>query len=409
MRGILLRSDGLTMAKNSKKNRFKSSGRATGTRHGYGSTALSPSGDNCVGAVLSVSHEDSPSHGAASFASAASNQERQLTLKTLIGTVDEEVFEHLLEPVMAQFALTGDESGLRMQAESLVSSIAMRDDFARFRKLDDICQRYLYYLESASETNKRTREFVEIQGLCTYWRSQMCMAMVRDSAHVGELLLSSGAGAREEHSACASENGVNEVLAPTSLSQALFLAGVSTAFDASVGAIRCTRRDDASFRELYDFAHGMSFPWLGFEPDRIFNLQHLVFDEALCVDHSFAHLSFEQAAAFEPVMRACLENVLFIDLVYAQHRKLYDELAQVYQPEERLTCDALEALRKRVRFDKVYQSAFDSVLRGVALKSRLHRSSRLDIDALNAFGVLAKAISHAVSSHSGVYLFHYFG
>ena len=113
----------------------------------------------------------------------------QLELKTLIGGIDTELFDRLIKPAMMSFSMNHEEETLRQVIESIVTAIVMRDAYEGYRKLDDICQRYLYYFESVDGITRRTREAVELGGLCDYWRCQAMMMLIRDSAAIFELLL----------------------------------------------------------------------------------------------------------------------------------------------------------------------------------------------------------------------------
>ncbi len=344
-----------------------------------------------------------------------------MRLHTRAGVLDEEIYGQIIEPAFQAFALRDDETALRMLAESAVSAITTREDYAKFRKLDDICQRYLYYAESFGEITRRTRERVEVQGLLTYWRSQMCMAFVCDSRAMRDLLLPPDRAPKSDEQIAETQSGAQsgaEMLqnrgganpaAGFDMFQSRFLRGIDTVLNPSMGAGICADRTAASCRDLYDFAHGMSFPWIGFDPDRVFNLKHIVFDEALCVSHCFSHLDAGYVRSLKDDLAGSLEEALFIDLLYAQHRKLYDEIHAAFGDGDRLPPGFLSQLRLRVRFDKVYRAAYDDILSGRRIMRPLHRASRLDIDDLNAFGAFAGVWHQAALTHSGLYAFHYFG
>ena len=413
----------MMMAKNAKKNRakpvpkspkddarkapargFRESPAETGNRR-PAVCAETPGGGNCAApGVLTPERADARPICAPT-----------MCLHTRAGVLDDEIYGQIIEPAFQAFALRDDETALRMLAESAVSAIATREDYAKFRKLDDICQRYLYYAESFCEITRRTRERVEVQGLRTYWRSQMCMAFVCDSRAMRALLLPPGCAPKPEDQGAQSgaetfqNSGGPNPAAGFDMLQSRFLRGIDTVLNPSMGAGICADRSAASCRDLYDFAHGMSFPWIGFDPDRVFNLKHIVFDEALCVSHCFSHLDAGHVRALGDDLAASLEEALFIDLLYAQHRKLYDEIHAAFGDGDRLPPGFLAQLRLRVRFDKVYRAAYDDILSGRRIMRPLHRASRLDIDDLNAFGAFAGVWRHAAQTQSGLYAFHYFG
>lgn len=405
---------GAMMAKNAKKNRSKALQKATSKGANHPKQAQKP--------------QNSPDPQVQGDANCDANAEvtapverceslPPMDLHTRMGILDDEIYTQLIEPAFQAFALEDEETGLRMLAESVVSAIAAREDYAKFRKLDDICQRYLYYIESFTELKRRTRERVEIQGLCTYWRSQMCMAFVCDSRTMRHLLLPSDSPEQieaqlSEQTTDRSDDCVDaqaDSCCGFDMRQARFLRGVDSILNPTLGAGICGDRNGASCRDLYDFAHGMSFPWIGFDPDRVFNLKHIVFDEALCVSHCFARLDAAHVDIMWQRLQKCLCEALFIDLLYAQHRKLYDEIHNAFDDDDRLPCDFLMQIRQRIRFDKAYQTAHDDILCGKPLVRPLHRSSRLDVDDLNAFATLAAIWSKAAAAHQGLYAFHYFG
>lgn len=144
---------GAMMAKNAKKNRSKALQKATSKGANHPKQAQKPQ------------NSPDPQVQGDANAEVTAPVERceslpPMDLHTRMGILDDEIYTQLIEPAFQAFALEDEETGLRMLAESVVSAIAAREDYAKFRKLDDICQRYLYYIERlyrAQTTNARTR------------------------------------------------------------------------------------------------------------------------------------------------------------------------------------------------------------------------------------------------------------
>ena len=318
----------------------------------------------------------------------------QLELKTLIGGIDTELFDRLIKPAMMSFSMNHEEETLRQVIESIVTAIVMRDAYEGYRKLDDICQRYLYYFESVDGITRRTREAVELGGLCDYWRCQAMMMLIRDSAAIFELLLP-------------------DVHVPVPdvciLKQEDFLNGINGVLNGRLDAEINSNRDNRISQDLYDFAYGMSFPWLGFDPGAVFSIQNVLPDSQIAVKYEFALASAEQTQRFYLDAQNALHECLFIDLLYAQHRKIYDEVEEAFPANERLPDDFRDQLEQKIRFDKTYQSAFYDVLCGIPLTKDLHRSSRINYRNLNAFGQFVSVIRQAAENRQGVYIFHYLG
>ena len=317
-----------------------------------------------------------------------------LELKTQIGGIDTELYDRLLKPAMMSFSMRHEEESLRQVIESIVTAIVMRDAYEGYRKLDDICQRYLYYFESIDGISRRTRETVELGGLCDYWRSQAMMMLIRDSAAIFELLLP------DVHVP------VPEVC---TLKQGDFLNGVNSVLNGRLDAVVDDNRENCVTPDLYDFAHGMSFPWLGFDPGAVFGIQNVLHDSDIAVKYEFALASAEQTQRFYQDAQNALHECLFIDLLYAQHRKIYDEVVEAFPADQRLPEDFRLQLEQKIRFDKTYQAAFYDTLCGIELTKNLHRSSRIDYRALNSFGQFVSVIRQAAESRLGVYIFHYLG
>ena len=132
---------GAMMAKNAKKNRSKALQKATSKWANHPKQAQKPQ------------NSPDPQVQGDANAEVTAPVERceslpPMDLHTRMGILDDEIYTQLIEPAFQAFALEDEETGLRMLAESVVSAIAAREDYAKFRKLDDICQRYLYYIES---------------------------------------------------------------------------------------------------------------------------------------------------------------------------------------------------------------------------------------------------------------------
>lgn len=317
-----------------------------------------------------------------------------LELKTQIGGIDTELYDRLIQPAMMSFSLRRDDEPLRQLIESIVTAIVMRDAYEGYRKLDDISQRYLYYCESVDGISRRTRESVELGALCDYWRNQAMMMLIRDSAAIFELLLP-------------------DVHVPVPDTQILkqndFLSAVDICLNGRLDAVLDDNRDNKSTSDLYDFAYGMSFPWQGYEPGTLFGIQCALPDSKIAVKYEFALASAEQTQRFYQDAQNALHEALFIDLIYAQHRKIYDEIVEAFPEDQRLPEDFRHQLEQKIRFDKTYQAAFYDTLCGMEITKPLHRSSRIDYRALNCFGKFVSVIRQAAESRLGVYIFHYLG
>ncbi|MBQ9815948.1 MAG: hypothetical protein IJM59_00555 [Proteobacteria bacterium] len=318
----------------------------------------------------------------------------ELSLRTLFGSIQTDLYERLLQPAMMSFGLRRDDEPLRQIVESIVTSIAMRDAYEGYRKIDDICQRYLYYLESLSGVSKKNLESIELNSLCDYWRAQVFMTLVRDSSAIFELLL---------------PDTQPQIPDPKDLSQEAFLKSVHTILNPRLDPTIPISRETCSCQELYDFAHGISFPWTGYPSENLFGIQNMIPDEMLCVEHEFAMISAEQCRIFDLRIHQSLHKCLFIDLLFAQHHKLFDEICPAFSPEDILPDDFCQQLSGRVQFDKTYQQAFDAIMQGIPLTKPLHRASRLDYQTLNSFGAFASIVHWAAQYQMGVYLFHYLG
>ncbi len=322
------------------------------------------------------------------------NSKRKLEKKTLFGVIQTDLYETLLKPAISSFSLRRDDEPLRQLVESIVTAIAMNDAYEDYRKIDDIFQRYLYYLESIDGSANNTRESIELSTLCDYWRTQVFITLFRNSSAIFGLLLPDS---QPQHpSAC-------------TLNQNDFLHSIRAILNNHLDPTVPISRESTYSRELYDFAYGISFPWLGFPAESVFGIQAVMPNEIIEVEHEFALASAEQIQNFDKDAQKALFSTLFIDLIFAQHHKVYAELEMAFHPEDPLPDELKDQLSQRIRFDKTYQSALDSVLAGATLTKQLHRSSRIDIQDLSIFGKFANMLHQASTLNFGIYLFHYLG
>ena len=317
---------------------------------------------------------------------------KRLEKKTLFGCLPYELYERLLKPSLVAYSLRQDEEPLRQLAESIVTSIAMHDAYDGYRKIDDICQRYLYYLESVNGASKKTWEFAELSALRDYWRSQVFMMMIRDASTIFEILLPRTPAVSSAHWV---------------MLQDRFLAGVEAVFHQTLNAEKTSHLERTAEGMVWDFAHGVSFPWLGFEPSSVFGLQHVIPDDEIEMHREMAIADVAHTECLKNSLEKLLYRLLYIDLIYAQHHKLYDEIAQGFDGDERLQDAIFERLN--VRFDRAYQTAYASILSGGELTKSLHRSSRLDVQKLNDVSHFAAILREATEKKLGVYLFHFVG
>lgn len=318
----------------------------------------------------------------------------ELQLKTLVGVIDTELYERLFKPALMSFGLRRDDEPLRQLVESIVTAIAMSEAYEGCRKLDDICQRYLYYLESLEGAQPKSWEAAELNALTDYWRLQVVMTLIRDSAAIFGLLLPEAQAA---------------LPTPVSFEQETFLASVKLALGMTLDGPHFATRDTALNRDLYDFVHGVSFPWLGFPSESVFPLQNHVHDADRLTEHPFALANAEQTKIFAAAVEQAIHECLFLDLMAAQHKKIFEDICMAFEPSERLSEDFQSQLSQRIKFDKIYQTAFNNLLSGHILTKDLHRASRLPVDALNAFGQFAAIVRKAAELNLGIYVFHYVG
>ena len=317
-----------------------------------------------------------------------------LHMRTLIGTIRIHLYEELLKPAFISFDRRRDDEPLRQLIESIVTSIAMRDAYDGYRKIDDICQRYLYYLESIRGVTSKSWEQLENAALCDYWRTQAFLTLIRESNAIFDLLLPD----------------TQPALPPCKfLLQSDFLHGVNAVLNPNLDPFTPFDRETLPTRDLYDFSYGVSFPYIGFDTENLFRLQHQANDADIRTSHDFAIANEAHTAHFAQEASAALQNSLFRDLLFSQHHKFYDELMVAFEPNEMLPDPLSEELSQRFRFDKIYQSAFHNLLNGTPITKQLHRASRLDFNDLNSFGAFVSLLLQAHKQNLGVYIFHYIG
>ncbi len=316
-----------------------------------------------------------------------------LEFRTLVGIIQTDLYERLIKPALVSFALRHDDEPLHQLVESIVTSIAIHDAYDGYRKIDDICQRYLYYLESIENTSK-SLEQMEMSALCDYWRLQVFTLLICDSASIFELLLPAAKP---------------DIPVPCCIDEEGFFNGIRTVLNAHIDPTTELNPEHLSAVDVYHFAYGVSYPWTGFSPESVFPLLNHVSNAKIQSKHPFAMISAEHCAFFDQSIQKSLQTLLLIDLIYAQHRKIYEEISAAFEPDDILPDEICAQLSKRVRFDKTYQAAYDSILSGTPITKQLHRSSRLNVDDLNAFGQFASMIHRAAEMKFGVFLFHYHG
>lgn len=314
--------------------------------------------------------------------------------RVLLGAMDGELFEKILMPAFAAFDTKHSDEPLRVLVENIVTAIATRSVYEGCRRLDDVLQRYLYYLESMQ--SESGQEQAQSRALCDYWRCQVFMTLIRDSRIVFELLFP--------------YEPVGDVQTAEVLRQRL-LKGIEHVLSGRLGGAQGNiPRQNCACLPLYDFTRGVSFPWNGFTPVWLFGLTHWIPDHApdLPIEHEYAMLMPEQVVVMRDALYDALRETMLIDLIIAQHSKLYAEMLSAFDEDSRLPAEILETLSRRVRFDKVYQAALDAWLSGQRVTKKLHRSSRLDIEEMNAVGSLYYVLKSASQLGLGVYLFHHY-
>ena len=319
---------------------------------------------------------------------------KSLQMRTVIGAIQIHLFDELLRPAFISFDQRRDDEPLRQLIESIVTSIAMRDAYDGYRKIDDICQRYLYYLESIRGISSRSWEQLENAALCDYWRTQAFLTLIRESNAIFDLLLPD-----------------SQPPLPSSrfLKQDDFLNAVLAVLNPNLDTHTPLSRDSLKSKDLYDFAHGVSFPYIGFNAENIFRLQHMANDTDIRVSHEFALANETYTAQLAKDASDAINDCLFRDLIFSQHHKFYDELLNAFAPNESLPDELTAELSKKFRFDKTYQSAFDNIHNNIPITKQLHRASRLDFHDLNSFGEFLSILQDAQAQGLGVYIFHYVG
>lgn len=342
-------------------------------------------------AVASSVCSESPSQ---SVDSADVQENKGPVAQVLMGVIDGELFDKIFKPAFIAFEERHDDEPLRTLVESIVTAIATRSVYEGCRRLDDVLQRYLYYLESLQSEPLAERE--QSQALCDYWRSQVFMTLVRDARIVFELLFP--------------YEPVGAVHTTQVLRQPL-LKGIEHVLCCKIGGpVGDVPRKDCVCLPLYDFTRGISFPWNGFTPKWLFGLTHWLPDNApdIPIEHEYAMLMPEQVELMRDALHDAIWETMLIDLVMAQHNKLYNEILSAFDEDMRLPDPILECVSQRVKFDKTYQAAFDAWLSGQCVSKPLHRSSRISIEEMNAVGSLYSILNSASQLGLGVYIFHHY-
>lgn len=317
----------------------------------------------------------------------------KLSPKTLLGLINTDLYDKLLAPPLSAAALDDNNFPLQVLIENIVEDIAAQNVYDSHRKLDDICQRFLYYIEALRDAPAHSRECIELNALCNYWRAQFFMTAIKDAQTLFNLLLP--------------ENTHLDV-PPLLCHQTDFFNAIHCALSNTLSPSNGTPETCAN-ADLYDFAHGSSFPWLGFNPDTLLNLKDVFPDSNLRFSHAFAlsDASYTQIFAQEILDR--LEKHLLIDLVCAQHRKLFAELELAFNTNDPLPDEVYTCIRSRVRFDKTYQNAFERLSNGLPLLTPLHRASRLNLNEINTLGKICNVFRAAQNHRLGVFIFHFLG
>lgn len=335
-----------------------------------------------------------PKQDAPSLPPAITVQPQHMQMRTVVGTIRIHLFEELLRPAFISFDHRRDDEPLRQLIESIVTSIAMRDAYDGYRKIDDICQRYLYYLESIRSPNTKSWEMLENSALCDYWRTQAFLTLIRESNAIFDLLL---------------PDSQPPLPQARSFKQTEFLNGIRSVLNPNLDIHTPLVRETLPAKDLYDFAYGISFPYIGFNSERIFRLQHMASDSDIQVSHDFALANEASTSLLADVAEGALKDALFRDLLFSQHHKFYDEFLCAFAPNEKLPEALTKEFRQRFRFDKAYQAAYDTLADGNAITKQLHRASRLEYHDLNAFGAFLSILRQAQKQNLGVYIFHYVG
>ena len=310
--------------------------------------------------------------------------------QVLVGVIQTELYERLLKPAFVCYAQQQNDEPLRQLVESIVTSIALTEDQETYRIINDISQRYLFYLEQISNDSVKNWDHIASEGACQYWRTQVFMMLIRNSANIFNLLLPEPQ--ELPLTVFQSEmqdffNGVDEILK----------TGIGHSF-VNTQELKCS--------SLYHFSRGVSVPWTGYDAGIIFNLTADVLEQLDKSACGFALMSDHVIRELYPDLIKQIENTLYIDLIFTQYKKIYEDLCQAFEPDEPLPDEMMEMLHQRIRFDQAYQNAFDAILHGQKLDKPLHRSSRLDIHALNTFISFFNQFRYAAEHHLGLYIFY---
>lgn len=317
----------------------------------------------------------------------------KLSPKTLLGIINTDLYDKLLAPPLSAAALDDNNFPLQVLIENIVEDIAAQNVYDTHRKLDDICQRFLYYIEALRDAPPHSREFVELNALCNYWRAQFFMTAIKDAQTLFNLLLPE-----------TTHLDVSPLLCP----QNDFFNAIHSALSLTLSNANCAYEKLTNI-SLFDFAHGTSFPWLGFNPDNLLNIRNLFPDHLLHFTHAFALSDAGYSQIFAHEILDCLKKTLLIDLVCAQHRKLFAELELAFDTNEPLPDECFTGIQARVRFDKTYQSAFERLSNGLPLLAPLHRASRLNLNEINMLGKICSVFRAAQNHRLGVFIFHFLG
>lgn len=362
-------------------------------------------------AVPSLKNELVPEVKAARSPIVLSDALTRVGQQLMFGLMDGALYGEIYAPAFRSYADRRDDTALRQLIESIVSDIAMRDAYAQYRKIDDICQRYLYYAESlktalGSEkstfaTDDERSEMLELEALTLYWREQVFYCLLNDAEAIYGLLLPEQSMPLPPH---------------LYFSTPELMSATHRVLSCTVGCVSKPKLT-GDCADFFAFLAGRSFPYLGYEASDVFGyvgvgdagrvntskVDKQLPDQEL--EQVFAMLTPEYVARFADCLRNSLEKTLFLDLIAAQHPKLYNELTEAFDSDESMPSAVSQRLMQRVRFDKTYREAFEKLLTAQPLSKALHRSSRLDIAELNMVGKLYARLQFAVKHQLAVFSF----
>ena len=170
----------------------------------------------------------------------------------LCGAVSGVLYENIFKPALVSLWQRCDEEPLRALVESIATSIAMRDSYDGCRRMDNIFQRYLYYLESRQASSDGDA----LLALCDYWRCQTLVTLFRDSGLIFDLLF---------------PGGTAELVAEARIPRNSLIRGLQGIAQNCVGGPACSPKLPPQ-AEILDFVHGISTPWSGFPAAPVFGL-----------------------------------------------------------------------------------------------------------------------------------------